>query len=342
MQKIRVGIIGAGGIAQGKHLPGHLGVEGVEIIAVCDIVEERAKSFAERNDIPQIFTDYHELVAMDELDAVSVCTPNNLHAGPTIAALEAGKHVICEKPLAGNARDGQKMVDAAQKSGKVLQIGLQSRFEAGNRTLRKLVEAGEFGDIYYARAMAMRRRGVPSAPTFITKKISGGGPLIDIGVHILDVLLWVIGNPKPIRAFGSTALKFGNRDDVPNPWGSWDPEKFEVEDFAMGVIKFEGGLTVTLETAWASHTGNVGPTFFMGDKAGATLHPPQIYTDKDGEMVDYEPEIITGEPGEFQSFHNAIREGLPSPVPAEQVLEVQKIFDAIYKSARTGHSAAIK
>jgi len=341
MKTIKVGIIGSGGIAGGKHLPGHRGVEGVELIVACDIIEERAKGFAERHDIPHYFTDYRDLVAMEELDAVSVCTPNNFHAAPTIAALEAGKHVICEKPLAGNAKDGQAMVDAAKKSGKVLQIGLQSRFGAGNRTLKKLVEDGLFGDIYYGRAEAFRRRGVPAAPTFITKKISGGGPLIDIGVHILDVFLWILGNPKPVKVFGSTATKFGHRDDVPNPWGKWDPEIFDVEDFAMGVVKFENGLTVTLETAWASHIQGIGPTFFIGDKAGATLEP-RIFTDKDGEMIDYKPEILTGLPGEFQSFHNAIREGLPSPVPAEQVLDVQKIFDAIYKSARTGYSVSIK
>jgi predicted dehydrogenase len=342
MQKIKVGIIGTGGIAGGKHLPGHQKVEGVSIIAACDIDGQRAKSFAEQHDIKHVFTDYNELVAMDELDAVSVCTPNNFHPAPTIAALNAGKHVICEKPIAGNAVDGQAMVDAQKASGKVLQIGLQSRFGAPARTLRKLYEDGFFGDIYYARAMSMRRRGVGTAPTFITKSISGGGPLIDIGVHILDVLLWMIGTPKPIEAFGSIAQKFGHRDNVINPWGKWDAAKFDVEDFAMGMVRFEGGLTVTLETAWASHTGDVGPTFFMGDKAGATYSPLRIHKDKAGEMVDYEPELLTGLLGEFESFHKAIREGLPSPVPAEEVLIVAKIFDAIYESARVGRSVPIQ
>ena len=214
MQEIKVGIIGAGGIAGGKHLPGHRNVEGVSIIAVCDIDQQRAENFAKQHEIKHVFTDYNELVAMPELDAVSVCTPNNFHAPPSIAALEAGKHVICEKPIAGNAIDGQAMVDAQKASGKVLQIGLQSRFNAGARTLRKLYDDGFFGDIYYARAMAMRRRGVPASPSFITKSIAGGGPLIDIGVHILDVLLWMIGAPKPIEAFGSVAQKFGNRANV--------------------------------------------------------------------------------------------------------------------------------
>ena len=342
MDETKVGIIGAGGIAGGKHLPGHRNVEGVSIIAVCDIDRQRAENFAKQHDIKHVFTDYNDLVAMPELDAVSVCTPNNFHAPPTIAALNAGKHVICEKPIAGNANDGQAMVDAQKASGKVLQIGLQSRFGTEARTLRKLYEDGFFGDIYYARAMAMRRRGVPASPSFITKSIAGGGPLIDIGVHILDVLLWMIGTPKPIEAFGSIAQKFGHQADVINPWGTWTPAQFDVEDFAMGVIRFEGGLTVTLETAWASHIENTGTTFFMGDRAGATYGPARIYTDKEGEMIDYEPELLTGLPGEFESFHKAIREGLSSPVPPEEVLLIAKIFDALYESARIGRSVPIK
>ena len=327
MKEIKVGIIGAGGIAAGKHLPGHRKVEGVSVIAVCDIDEQRAKDLAKKHDIKHVFTDYNELVAMPEIDAVSVCTPNNFHAGPTIAALKAGKHVICEKPIAGNAIDGQAMVDAQKESGKVLQIGLQSRFGAGARTLRKLYEEGFFGDIYYARAVTIRRRGMGMTPTFIQKSISGGGPLIDIGVHERDVLLWMIGYPQPIEAFGFTARKFGHRNDVVHPWGKWDPTIFDVEDFAMGTIRFEGDLTVTLETAWASHVEGSGTTFFIGDKAG--------------EMIDYEPELITGFLGEFDSFHKAIREGLPSPVPAEEVLLTAKIFDAIYESARIGRSVPI-
>ena len=342
MDETKVGIIGAGGIAGGKHLPGHRNVEGVSIIAVCDIDRQRAENFAKQHDIKHVFTDYNDFVAMPELDAVSVCTPNNFHAPPTIAALNAGKHVICEKPIAGNANDGQAMVDAQKASGKVLQIGLQSRFGTEARTLRKLYEDGFFGDIYYARAMAMRRRGVPASPSFITKSIAGGGPLIDIGVHILDVLLWMIGTPKPIEAFGSIAQKFGHQADVINPWGKWTPAQFDVEDFAMGVIRFEGGLTVTLETAWASHIENTGTTFFMGDRAGATYGPARIYTDKEGEMIDYEPELLTGLPGEFESFHKAIREGLSSPVPPEEVLLIAKIFDALYESARIGRSVPIK
>ncbi len=346
VKKIKVGIIGAGGIAAGKHLPGHRGVEGVEVIAVCDIVKDKAKAFAEKHDIPYWFTDYRKMLEeMDELDAVSVCTPNNFHAGPTIAALEAGKHVICEKPMAGNVKDALAMLEAAQRTGKILQIGLQSRFNKHMMTLRRLREEGFFGEVYYGRAMAFRRRGIPASPSFITKKMAGGGPLMDIGVHVLDVFLWILGYPKPIKAFGKVDTKFGNRANVVNPWGKWDPKQFNVEDFGMGVILFENGLTVTLETAWASHVEGSGTTFFIGDKAGATFHPFRVYTDKKGEMISYEPEIpkdIQKAPGEFEAFHNAIRNNLPSPVPPEEVIWTSKIFDAIYRSSKTGTSITIK
>jgi len=255
-------------------------------------------------------------------------------------ALKANKHVICEKPIAGNVVDGQAMVDAQKVSGKILQIGLQSRFGTEARTLRRLYEDGLFGHIYYARAMTIRRRGMGLLPTFMQKSISGGGPLIDIGVHELDVLLWMIGYPKPVEAFGYATRKFGHRHDIVHD-GDWDRSKFDVEDFAMGVIRFENDLTVNLETAWACHYQGMGGSFFIGDLAGASYHPMRIYTDQDGEMIDYEPKPVTGFSGEFESFHQAIRQDLSSPVPAEEVLMTAKIFDAIYESSRIGRSVPI-
>ena len=340
MKEIKVGIIGSGSIATHKHLPGHLKVEGVSVIAACDIDLQRAQNFADEHEIEYVFDSHHDLLTMPEIDAVSVCTPNNFHAEPTIAALKANKHVICEKPIAGNALDGQAMVDAQKVSGKILQIGLQSRFGTEARILRRLYEDGLFGHIYYARAMTIRRRGMGLVPTFMQKSISGGGPLIDIGVHELDVLLWMIGYPKPVEAFGYATRKFGHRHDIVHD-GDWDRSKFDVEDFAMGVIRFENDLTVNLETAWACHYQGMGGSFFMGDLAGASYHPMRIYTDQDGEMIDYEPKPVTGFSGEFESFHQAIRQDLPSPVPAEEVLMTAKIFDAIYESSRIGRSVPI-
>lgn len=344
---INVGIIGAGGIAEGAHIPGYLATEGVKIMAVCDINEERAKYVANKFNIPLIFTDYKDLVAVEEIDAVSVCTPNNFHAGPTIAALESGKHVLCEKPIAGNAKDGQAMVDAAKRTGKILQIGLHMRFERESQVLKRFIEEGELGDIYFTRAVAMRRRGIPSWGAFVEKKMSGGGPLVDIGVHILDLVVWLMGCPKPVSATGMTYTKFGNRKDIcPGPWGWWKVDKFDVEDFAVAFVKFDNGATAVLETSWAANIEGVGPTYLLGDKGGAQIHPLKIYQDKHGTLIDVTPVLDGGRmsphTAEVQAFIRAIREGLPSPVPGEEALEITKIFDAVYEATRTGRMVRIK
>ena len=344
---IKVGVVGAGGIARAAHMPGYLATSGCKVVAVCDIIEAAAEKFAKDYDIKNVFTDYNDMLAMDELDAVSVCTPNNFHAGPTVAALEAGKHVLCEKPIAGEAKDGQKMVDAAKKSKKILQIGLNQRFQSSSQLMKKYIEEGELGQIYYARAVAMRRRGIPSWGTFVQKKMSTGGPLVDIGVHQLDLMVWLMGCPKPVAAAGHAYTMLGHRKDVaPGDWGMWDADNFDVEDFAVAYIKFENDITATLETSWAAHFGNVGPSFILGDKGGMCLSPFQIYKDYNGNMVDVTPQVQRDREDphtkEVKAFVNAIREGLPSPVPGEEALRITKIFDAVYKSTKTGAMVSIK
>ena len=344
---INVGIVGCGGIAQGAHMPGYLNTDGAKVIAACDIVKAKAEKFAKDFDIPHVFTDYKKLVKMDELDAISVCTPNNYHAGPTVAALEAGKHVLCEKPIAGKSKDGQAMVDAAKKTKKILQIGLHRRFDPSSRFLKKFIEDGGLGQIYYGRAVAMRRRGIPSWGAFVQMKISGGGPLVDIGVHELDLVVWLMGCPKPLGAAGHTYRKFGDRKDVAvGDWGMWDAKNYDVEDFAVAYIKFEDEITATLETSWAAHFGNVGPSFILGDKGGIFLSPFQIYTDKNGSMVDITPQLPRRSEDahvtEVKAFIKAIREGAPSPVPGEEALAITKIFDAVYRSTKTGSMVSIK
>lgn len=346
---INIGIVGAGGIAQGAHMPGYLATPGVKVIAVCDVVKERAEEFAKRYGIPEknVFTDYNDLVAMDEIDAISVCTPNNFHAGPTIAAFEAGKHVLCEKPIAGNAKDGQAMVDAAKKAKKILQIGLHQRFLPHIQLLKKIIEQGDLGQIYYARAVAMRRRGIPSWGVFVQKKMSGGGPLVDIGVHELDMIVWLMGCPKPISAAGHAYTMIGNRKDAAvGDWGPWDVDNFDVEDFAVAYINFENEISATLETSWAANFGNPGPSFILGDRGGAQPSPLQIFTEKHGMMVDITPQVPRSNEDphttEIKAFINAIREDAPSPVPGEEALEITKIFDAVYKSTKTGTMVSIK
>src|SRR5215831_8111216 len=239
-KKVRIGVIGTGGIANGAHLPGYSQIpDECEIFALCDIDPAALNRTAEKYPhVKHKFEDYRKLLEMPEIDGVSVCTPNYVHHQPTVDALKAGKHVLCEKPIAMNAKEGAEMVATARKAGKILQIGYNSRFSPSNQVLQKFIEAGEIGDIYYARAQALRVRGIPGWGVFIDKSKQGGGPLIDIGVHILDLTLWMMGHPKPVSASGITYAKFGHRDDVVGFLAQWDYKNFTVEDFAAALIRF--------------------------------------------------------------------------------------------------------
>ncbi|MFQ5794796.1 MAG: Gfo/Idh/MocA family protein [Candidatus Bipolaricaulia bacterium] len=338
---VQVGIIGVGGVAQESHIPGYLAVDGVELYAVCDLIEERAQKVARQFNIPHVFTDYRDLVALKGLDAVSVCTPNNFHCGPTVAALEADLHVLCEKPMAGNAEDGAAMVEAARKNKRILQIGLHVRFQSDIQVLKRFIDAGELGKVYYGRVVALRRRGIPSWGTFISKAASGGGPLLDIGVHVLDVAMWLIGYPKPTTVSGMTMTAFGNRKGIVNPWGEWDVAKFDVEDFATAQIYLDNGAVLTLETSWAANVDDPGPRLLLfGDEGGARLMPLTIYQQRHGALVNVTPDIPPQREDphttEITAFVEAIRDGKPSPVPAEESLVLARIFDAIYQSSETG------
>ena len=248
-RRVGIAIIGSGGIAQGVHLPAYkkLQDEGkVTIVAVADANEETARTAAKKFEVPHVFTDYREMLELEGIDAVDVCTPNYLHKQPTIDAFNAGMHVIVEKPLALNAMEGQQMLDASKKAGKIFQVALNARFGAGPQAAKRFIKDGKIGDIYYARAHALRRRGVPSWGVFTQKDKQGGGPLIDIGVHILDLTLWLMDYPEPASVTGKTYRKFGNREGVINPWGAWDPKIYTVEDFAAGLVRFKNGATLVL------------------------------------------------------------------------------------------------
>lgn len=219
---IGIGVIGTGGIAQAVHLPAYkkLQDEGkVKIVALCDIKPNKLAEANAKFGPAQTYEDYNQLLANPEVEAVDVCTPNFMHNPPVVAAFAAGKHVICEKPIALNGTQGQGMVEAAQKAGKKFQVGLNMRFGAGPQAIKRLTDAGKFGDIYYARAQALRRRGVPMWGVFTEKDKQGGGPLIDIGVHILDMTLWLMGHPKPVSVSGTAATKFGHRSGHVNLFG---------------------------------------------------------------------------------------------------------------------------
>ncbi|MBQ9703935.1 MAG: Gfo/Idh/MocA family oxidoreductase, partial [Clostridia bacterium] len=252
-KKLRIGIIGCGGIANSKHMPSLAKLDNVEMVAFCDIIEERAVSAAKRFGIEgsKSYVDYKELLKDETIDVVHVCTPNRSHSFITVDALEAGKHVMCEKPMAINSVEAKKMVDAANRTGKMLTIGYQNRQRKDAKYLKAEADAGVFGDIYYAKATALRRRAVPTWGVFINEYEQGGGPLIDIGTHALDLTLWTMDNYKPKYCVGTTYHKLNSQTESANVFGQWKPEEFTVEDSAFGFIVMENGATINLESAWA-------------------------------------------------------------------------------------------
>jgi len=348
LKTIGIGIIGSGGIAQGAHMPGYkaLESEGVRIVAVADAMAATAKAAADKFDVPHQFTDYRDMLALDEVDAVSVCTPNFLHKQPTIDALNAGKHVLVEKPLAMNAQEGREMVAAAKKSGKKFQVGFMTRFSGQAQALKRFIDAGDMGEIYYARAQALRRRGIPGWGVFIEKDKQGGGPLIDIGVHILDLTLFLMGHPKPTHVSGITYAKFGKRADVLGLMGQWDPKKFTVEDFAVGFVRFENGATLTLESSFVANMeqNDLFNTQLFGTEGGCQYSPVKMFFEKNRTLVDatpaFLPNVRTHE-AEIRAFVEAVREDKPVPVTGEQALQVTQIIDGIYRSAEEGREVTL-
>jgi len=340
VSNIRVGIIGSGGIAQSVHFPGYKATAGCEIVACCDVFEATARKAADKFNVPAVYTDYNEMLKRERLDAVSVCTPNKFHIAPTLAALARGVNVLCEKPIAMNPAEARRMCAAAKKARRILQVGLNNRFNGNAQALKKFINAGELVKIYYARAQALRRRGVPGWGVFIEKSKSGGGPLIDIGVHILDLALWLMGHPEPVSVKGATYTNFGKRKNIFAPWGSWDPKRYTVEDLGVGFVNFKNGATLTLEASWAAHIPeDVWNVTLMGTEGGATTSPLGIFQEKHQTLVDVAPKQVKeteSHTEEIRAFIKAIREGKPSPVPGEQGLMVTRILDGIYRSSAKG------
>lgn len=362
MKKLKIGIIGCGGIANNKHFPALKSQEDkCEIVAFCDIIEERAKEACAKYGTPdaKYYTDYNELLKDESIDVVHVCTPNVAHCPITVAAFEAGKNVLCEKPMAHCTADAEKMIAAWKKSGKKFTIGYQNRFRDDTTALHKSVEKGELGDIYFAKAHAVRRRAVPTWGVFPNKALQGGGPLIDIGTHALDITLWMMDNYEPESVSGQVFYKLGHQENGPegNIFGPWDPKTFEVEDSAFGFVKMKNGAVIYLEAAWALNVleSREASTTLCGTKAGAEIHHGMSYpkdeliynfaennqlmekTISPAGLVDFFEGAGSSEANrEAEQWLNAIINDTEPLVKPEQALTVTKILEAIYKSAETG------
>jgi len=345
---LRVGLIGAGGILRGAHLnPGWTAVPGVELAAVCDVRREAAEALARDFRIPKVFTDFRELVGAG-LDCVDICTPNKAHTPAVLAALEAGLHVLCEKPLAATVREVRQMAEAARRNKRVLMTAQHFRFTDRIRALRRRVQAGGAGEFYHARVHALRRDLLPTAPGFIDPVLSGGGPCMDIGVHALDAAMHLMDFPVPVRVSGATAVHFAKGHEIPGGWGEWDRKLFGVEDFASGFVHFENGMTMVLEASWLGHQKEREDfSFFLFGRKGSVAWPScEVFSAKDrviySEQVQPEAGLKPPHTEEILAFARAVREGGGSPVPVEETLKVTAILEGIYQSAKLGREVRIK
>lgn len=334
MKKLRIGIIGVGGIAQSRHIPAFLQLSDIcEITALSDLNIERAKEAAEKYSIPHVFQDYRELFS--EVDAVCICTPNKFHAEITIAAFEEGVHVMCEKPMALSAEECEAMIAASQKADKVLAIAYHYRFMKAAQAAKKAM--AEVGTPLVVRVQALRRRKVPGWGVFTNKDLQGGGSLIDYGCHLLDLALWLMGNPKQTTVTGTTYNTLSKMPNQVNQWGSYDHETFNVDDHVTAYVQFENGASMLFETSWAANIKDDAEHLSIsGVDGGLSVFPFEIYTSKYGMLVNSEAAWIPGEeePGQPQAknFIEACLGNSELVVKPEEALQVSQIIDRIYES----------
>ena len=352
-KKLKVGIIGCGGIGEQKHLPAIMGIKEAEVTAFCDVIIERAEDLCKKSGTvgAKVYKDYKELLKDSSIDVVHVCTPNLSHSFITVDALESGKHVMCEKPMAINTAEAKKMAEAAKKTGKLLTVGYQNRCSPEALYLKRVCERGDLGEIYFARAHALRRRGVPTWGVFLNEKEQGGGPLIDIGTHALDLTLWMMNNYNPKSVVGSVYKKLNDKPDSGNIFGPWDPKEYTVEDSAFGFITMENGATIILESSWALHTLDEGEAkcTLCGTKAGADMKDGlRINSDDLGKFTVNIPDLSIGsvqfysgtgakpKDVEARCFYDSVLYGKELLVKPEEALVVTQILEGIYESAKLG------
>ena len=355
-RKLRIGIIGCGWIA-GAHLDSYKKMPDVEIVAGCDLIPGKAAKFFKDGGVEGVKTDYasHKEMLDDEslqLDAVSICTYNRQHAEPAIYAVNKGVHVMLEKPFTVTLDEAVEVMKAEKASGKILSIGFQPRLDANMQMIKKIVESGELGKVYYIQTGGGRRRGIPTpfGTTFIEDKTAGLGALADIGCYSLDMVLNAVGYPKPLTVTGYKSDFFG-KDPATYPGHPEYAELFGVDDFAAAFVRLEGGIILDFRIAWAMNINTPGDTIILGTKAGLRIPstdcwngsvggPMKIYKTIGGVDMEYEVPIIRDGGSLFdkkiRSFLDAIKEGKPAPVPSSQIIYNQAILDGIARSAKLG------
>ena len=348
-KKLRMAFIGCGGIAQT-----HLGVlqdfPEVEVVAGVDIVPDRLKIMQEKWGVRAVYSDWKKMLREVRPDAVSICTPNGVHARPAIDAAAAGCHVLTEKPMAMNPGECRRMIDAARRHKVLLCVGFQFRYHPNTEYLVRAREAGQFGKVMFVKCQALRRRGIPNWGVFGRKHLQGGGPMIDIGVHVMEMAHYVMGSPAPVAASGNTWTYMGNKkSDVVSMWPHWDHKTYTVEDLAIGQIRFDNGAILQIEASFVAHIEkDIWNFTLMGEKGGCRWDPPSIFTDSAGTMVNSAPAWLDPRADftalfgyKLRNFVDGCLKGTPLRAPGEAGLAVQKMLDGVYRSAEAGKEVKI-
>ena len=364
---LRVAVVGAGFIATQGHLPAVKRRTDTEIVALVEVNAERGRSVAQQFLIPATYTDYDAMLREVQPDLVIIGTPNAFHAPQTLAAIEAGAHVLVEKPMATSAADAQRMADAARAASRLLTVSLHNRYRIEMEYLKQVVDAGELGRVYYTKISMLRRRGIPGFGSWFTNKdLAGGGAIMDIGVHMVDLAVWLMGNPTPVSVMGVTYAEFGPRARALGGWGVDAPPpgaipanaRFDVDDLAAGMVRFDNGATLMVDIAWAGYSPSEEHLHLLGTEGGAEVYvadrqaptqtPLKVFHDHLGRPTETLPVFPPARPGEgtmhiqLDILVNAIRHGTPLRVTPEQVVTVTAILEGIQESARLGRSVDIK
>lgn len=350
MRSVRTAVIGAGAVAP-SHCEGIIKHPSAELTAIVDTHEGRAAELQKRYGVPRVYHTVEDCLRDSDIDAVSVALPTYLHAVTAIQALESGKHVLLDKPFAMNEREAAQVVEIARLKNRVLTVGMNRRFMRESQTMKTIVSRGDLGEIYHAKAYWNRRSGCPVFGTwFVNKRLSGGGVLLDIGVHLLDLSLWLIGSYRAKSVFGSVYTKFGNRNLGQGTWGKSDPEGhvFDVDDLAAAFIKLDNGTSVILEVSWARHQAD--PNYLnvelFGTRAGGSVYPPRVCRDasSDGEYEVVEPQGVAirhAACNRMANWIDAILGVAEIECKPEESLQLQRILDAIYRSSETGKEVSL-
>lgn len=340
MSKLRMAIIGSGQIARVTHIPNYQAMEDVEVVGVCDTRLEAAKGLAEQFGIEAYFDSHIKMLEELKPDAVTICVPNRFHCPITLDALKHGCHVLCEKPPAITWEEAREMEEEARKQGKLLSYGFHFRHSEHVAHLKNKVDNGEFGTIYNAKVQWHRRRGIPGWGNFTNKEMQGGGPLIDIGAHMLDITLYLMGYPDISYVCASASDRIGKRGGT-GLMGGWDPERFTVEDGLFGYIQFVDGTSLSLETSFAINMKerDLRNVQLYGEKAGASVFPLEIYGEDNGQLINQTYPYMETKDWHLNCEENFVKACLGESellVTAAQGTYVQKVICALYQSAQSG------